>query len=105
MNAPSDRKNLTSHQGEQGADGTRPTLDGSNPQARRLKDSVQSAGGGSCCGFCHGRPVGNAASWLDGKPRSPLPCPRCGEMNYPAPILCLECRQPVENLRCERCAA
>lgn len=32
------------------------------------------------CGFCKGGPVGNAASWLDGKPRPPAPCPRCGEV-------------------------
>lgn len=31
------------------------------------------------CGFCHGRPVGNAATWVDGKPRPPAPCPRCGQ--------------------------
>ena len=31
------------------------------------------------CGFCHGRPVGNAATWLDGKPRPPAACPRCGK--------------------------
>lgn len=30
------------------------------------------------CGFCHGKPVGNAASWIDGKPRPPAACPRCG---------------------------
>lgn len=30
------------------------------------------------CGFCHGRPVSDAASWIDGKPRPPAPCPRCG---------------------------
>lgn len=30
------------------------------------------------CGFCQGRPVGDAASWLDGRPRPPAPCPRCG---------------------------
>lgn len=35
------------------------------------------------CGFCQGQPVGNAASWLDGKPRPPAPCPRCGETNVP----------------------
>ncbi len=33
------------------------------------------------CGFCGGQPVGNAATWLDGKPRPPAPCPRCGEVN------------------------
>lgn len=32
------------------------------------------------CEFCKGRPVGNAASWLDGEPRPPLPCPRCGKV-------------------------
>jgi hypothetical protein len=36
------------------------------------------------CGFCHGRPVGDAASWVDGKPRPPAPCPRCGETNQEA---------------------
>jgi hypothetical protein len=36
------------------------------------------------CGFCKGQPVGNAATWLDGKPRPPAACPRCGETNYPA---------------------
>lgn len=30
------------------------------------------------CGFCHGKPVGDAATWLDGKPRPSAPCPRCG---------------------------
>ena len=30
------------------------------------------------CGFCKGGPVGDAATWLDGKPRPPAPCPRCG---------------------------
>ena len=35
------------------------------------------------CGFCKGQPVGNAATWLDGKPRPPAMCPRCGETNYP----------------------
>lgn len=33
------------------------------------------------CGFCAGKPVGNAATWVDGKPRPPAPCPRCGETN------------------------
>jgi hypothetical protein len=32
------------------------------------------------CGFCLGEPVGDAASWLDGVPRAPAPCPRCGEV-------------------------
>lgn len=36
------------------------------------------------CGFCKGKPVGNARSWSDGKTYSPLPCPRCGETNRPA---------------------
>lgn len=31
------------------------------------------------CGFCKGKPVGDAASWADGIPRRPAPCPRCGE--------------------------
>jgi hypothetical protein len=31
------------------------------------------------CGFCGGKPVGNAATWLDGQPRPPAACPRCGE--------------------------
>lgn len=31
------------------------------------------------CGFCKGGPVGDAATWVDGKPRPPAPCPRCGE--------------------------
>jgi hypothetical protein len=31
------------------------------------------------CGFCHGRPVGNAAVWVHGPAEEgPLPCPRCG---------------------------
>lgn len=34
------------------------------------------------CGFCHGQPVLNAASWLDDKPRPAAPCPRCGVTNY-----------------------
>lgn len=33
------------------------------------------------CGFCQGRPVHDARSMLDDKPRPPLPCPRCGEIN------------------------
>lgn len=37
------------------------------------------------CGFCKGQPVGDAATWLDGKSRPPLPCPRCGELNEPKP--------------------
>lgn len=32
------------------------------------------------CGFCGGKPVADAATWLDGKPRPPAPCPRCGEV-------------------------
>lgn len=32
------------------------------------------------CSFCHGQPVSNAASWLDGEPRPPAPCPRCGKV-------------------------
>lgn len=35
------------------------------------------------CDFCHGKPVGNAATWLDGKPRPPMACPRCGEVTFP----------------------
>lgn len=31
------------------------------------------------CEFCKGEPVTNAASWLDGKPRPPAACPRCGK--------------------------
>jgi hypothetical protein len=34
------------------------------------------------CQFCQGRPVGDAASWVDGKPRPPAPCPRCGKVNH-----------------------
>ena len=30
------------------------------------------------CGFCKSKPVGNAATWVDGKPRPAAPCPRCG---------------------------
>lgn len=31
------------------------------------------------CDFCKGTGVvANAATWIDGKPRPPLPCPRCG---------------------------
>lgn len=37
------------------------------------------------CGFCRGRPVGNAASWVDGRPRPPAACPRCGETNENEP--------------------
>lgn len=37
------------------------------------------------CDFCKGQPVGNAATWVDGKPRPPAQCPRCGETNTPAP--------------------
>lgn len=33
------------------------------------------------CGFCHGQPVGNATTWLDGRPRPAAPCPRCGQTN------------------------
>jgi hypothetical protein len=36
------------------------------------------------CGFCQGKPVGNAATWVDGKPRLAAPCPRCGVVTpYP----------------------
>ncbi len=35
------------------------------------------------CGFCKGKPVGDAATWVDGKPRPPAPCPRCGETFNP----------------------
>jgi hypothetical protein len=38
------------------------------------------------CGFCHGKPVGNAATWQDGKPRPPAPCPRCGRTNIGRPV-------------------
>lgn len=38
------------------------------------------------CGFCKGKPVGNARSWVDGKEHPPLPCPRCGELNTPASL-------------------
>jgi hypothetical protein len=31
----------------------------------------------SACGFCKGQPVADAASWADGQPRDPAPCPRC----------------------------
>lgn len=37
--------------------------------------------GNGVCGFCRGEPVGNAASWLDGQPRPPAACPRCGNTN------------------------
>lgn len=39
----------------------------------------------SPCGFCHGQPVTNAATWIDGKPRPAAACPRCGETNQPTP--------------------
>lgn len=39
------------------------------------------------CGFCKGLPVQDAASWLDDKPRPPLPCPRCGRTNHPADVV------------------
>jgi hypothetical protein len=38
------------------------------------------------CGFCHGKPVGNARTWVDGKPRPPAACPRCGEVNWPEDV-------------------
>lgn len=44
---------------------------GQAPASDRSREKV--------CGFCHGQPVGDAASWLDGKPRPPAPCPRCGK--------------------------
>lgn len=47
--------------------------------------SVPSSSEKPLCGFCKGQPVGNAATWLDGKPRPPAPCPRCGETNVPEP--------------------
>lgn len=37
--------------------------------------------GAGKCGFCRGKPVGSAETWLDGKPRPPAACPRCGERN------------------------
>lgn len=33
------------------------------------------------CQFCGGRPVVSAETWLDGAPRPPAACPRCGERN------------------------
>lgn len=39
----------------------------------------------SICQFCFGQPVMNAATWVDGKPRLIAACPRCGEINEPAP--------------------
>lgn len=33
------------------------------------------------CTFCGGLAVGDAASWQDGQPRPPAPCPRCGEIS------------------------
>lgn len=35
------------------------------------------------CGFCKGKPVGDAATWLDDVPRPPAPCPRCGKTYGP----------------------
>ncbi len=50
--------------------------------ARRLHDAERRAGVpmGSTreCGFCHGQPVRNAASWIDPDAPSTAPCPRCG---------------------------
>jgi hypothetical protein len=47
-------------------------------------EAVQAAGWAvqqdACgCGFCHGEPVEDAAGWVDGQPRPPAPCPRCGQ--------------------------
>ena len=39
------------------------------------------------CQFCHGLPVGDAATWVDGKPRPAAPCPRCGETNDRIPAI------------------
>ena len=39
------------------------------------------------CGFCGGKPVGDAATWLDGKPRPAAACPRCGETSE----WCVDC--------------
>jgi hypothetical protein len=33
------------------------------------------------CGFCKGKPVGNAARWIDKDAPPTAPCPRCGETN------------------------
>lgn len=33
------------------------------------------------CGFCHGKPVGNAGKWVGSDGPEYLPCPRCGELN------------------------
>lgn len=33
------------------------------------------------CGFCHGRPVGNAARWTSLGAPEYAPCPRCGQTN------------------------
>jgi hypothetical protein len=36
------------------------------------------------CGFCQGKPVANAATWVDGKSHPAAPCPRCGKVTpYP----------------------
>lgn len=43
--------------------------------------TAESESSAKVCGFCKGLPVGNAATWLDGKPRPPAACPRCGETN------------------------
>lgn len=43
----------------------------------------------SVCQFCFGQPVMNAATWIDGQPRWPAACPRCGETNEPTPERCI----------------
>jgi hypothetical protein len=37
------------------------------------------------CGFCHGKPVINAASWFTLGVDRYAPCPRCGKTVEPAP--------------------
>lgn len=50
------------------------------------------------CSFCHGAPVGNAATWVDGQERPPAACPRCGETNTDNPAVTGRLR-PAESAR------
>lgn len=44
------------------------------------------------CGFCKGKPVGNARSWTSGERLPALPCPRCGVLT---PYLTPDGKQPA----------
>jgi hypothetical protein len=55
------------------------------------------------CGFCHGKPVLNAAVWTDAGAPHYAACPRCGARPW---AYCRECGVELgedESGRCARC--